>query len=171
MRWSLDPEGAIAHVSREWQQFTGFSDGAVAGAASRPSVHPDDRDVVDRAIRSAIEMRTSYLVAFRSVRPNNKYSWVMSGAAPSFSPADGNVLGYLGDTELLQEAPVPPKAFDMLRRLPHGSRHQIGMLDMMADHITTARNIAKHTDDVSLKKILDYALLSIGDLLYTSIRR
>ena len=116
-------------------------------------------------------MRTSYLVAFRSVRPNNGYSWVMSGAAPSFSPADGKCLGYLGETELLREAPTPPKVLDLLKRLPHGSKHQVVMLDAMADHIATARNMAKHTDDVSLKKILDFALLSIGDLLYKSLRR
>ena len=171
MKWSLDAEGAVAHVSKDWRKYFGIQEDEIVGASSRVYVHPEDRPAISSIMSHAVHLREPFLICFRQRRANDDYVWVMAGAAPSFSPFDGNLLGYLGNTEVLTRAPTPPAALDILHRMPDRSRHRVVMLDAMADHVTTARNIAKHTDDIALKKILDYALVSIGDLLYKAIRR
>ena len=94
----------------------------------------------------------------------------MAGGSPAFAPETGSLLGWLGSTEPLRAVPDPPRVADVLHRVPQRARHVVVMLDAMADHVTAARNLAKHADDLSLKKILDYALLSIGDLIYKAAR-
>ena len=169
MRWSLDSQGAVSHVSQDWRQFTGLSEDETVGQFTCPAIHPDDQASVVAIIRSALDARRPFLLTYRIRRADNRYKWAMSGGAPSFAPVQGNLLGYLGSTEILARAPDPPQVTDILHQPVQSSQHRIMTLDAVADHVMAARRIAKQSDDPAVAKILDVALLSIGDLLYKSL--
>ena len=67
----------------------------------------------------------------------------MAGAAPSFSPFDGNLLGYLGNTEVLTKTPAPPAggqaapAGQARRPMPAPSNLKVLPKDTSAQQVVT----------------------------------
>ena len=144
MQWSLDPNGAIAHVSREWQQFTGLAEQDLIGRSDRLSVHLKDRGIVSNVMRNAINSHQPFAVCFRQKKSNQEFEWVIAEAAPAFSSVDGSFLGYLGRTKILENENEPQKATDLLHSVPN-ENNKIVLLDAIADHIIIARTISKNT--------------------------
>ena len=172
MKWALDSHGSVVHRNRQWYEFTGLSEDDTRDSSNARAIHPDDLDAVDRLMHEAIVMQSPFLLTFRLRHGPKLYAWVMSGGTPVLSPVDGSFLGYLGSTVPLPYPPDLPKVMNLMYPPSHPKRAKsaVLMLDAVADHVTTARNMARRNGNPIIVKVLDFCLILIGDLLYTSMQ-
>lgn len=163
LTWALDARGAIIFRSPEWSDITGIVEPDLRSRLRSQAIHPGDFDRVERSVDEAVEARSPFLVSYRLRRADHSYGWVTTGGAPSFSPVDGGFVGYLGTTH---EIAAPPAASC------DGRAHRsVVMLDYVAGQISTLRSLARQQASHALVKVLDMALLIVGDLLFQTVRR
>ena len=93
--WMLDVAHDQVWATANWRRMFGFPpDAAIAFGAVLQRIHPDDRAVVKRALRLAIETRTDYASEFRIVRPDGARWMAFRGRVNSATGMDRvRVLG------------------------------------------------------------------------------
>ena len=160
--WALDARGAIIYRSQEWSDYTGIHEPDLRSRLRSQAIHPDDFDIVERDVDTAVHEQTPFLLSYRLRRADQAYGWVTTGGAPSYSPVDGAFVGYLGTTRTLSHPPAAREAD------AHGS---IIVLDSIAAQIMATRQLAGRHPHPSIVKALDTALLLTGDLLFKALRR
>jgi PAS domain S-box-containing protein len=92
---STDAHGACVFLSRRWYDSTGQTEDEALGAGWIDAVHPDDRDQVPRALRSAAMKRGPFSIDYRLRQKDGQYRWVMDSGNPRFGD-DGEFLGFVG---------------------------------------------------------------------------
>ncbi len=159
VQWS--PECYIVH---------GMAEGTFDGTASGFDrlVHPDDRDRVWEAVRSAIEARTRYSSEFRIICPGGEVRWVANLGSAEYSPDSGvKMVGTVTDITLRKEAevqrartaallnsliasaPVGIALFDAERRFQHLNAPMAEMNGLpIADHM--GKTVAEAIPDLNV---------------------
>ncbi|WP_294280136.1 PAS domain-containing sensor histidine kinase [uncultured Sphingomonas sp.] len=93
--WVTDPQGHCTYINRAWTAQTGQSvaDGLSFGWVKM--LHPDDRQPVENAFRTAIAQVDSFQIEFRLAQAEGGYRWMMVTAMPRFDD-DDTYLGMVG---------------------------------------------------------------------------
>lgn len=171
MKWVLDSHGAVVHRNRQWYEFTGLNEDDPRDRSRARAIHPEDLEAVERLLHEAVVMHLPFLLTFRLRHAHKGYAWVMAGGTPMLSPTDGSFLGYMGSTVPLPYPPDLPRVMNLMYPPSHPKRAKssVPILDTVAEHVATARNMAKHNDNPVIVKMLDFCLILIGDLLYRSM--
>ncbi len=102
--WEWDVQSGEIHWSEEMYRMYGMSPGPGAPARDRQldRVHPDDRDMVSRAIVEALRMEKPYSLDFRVVSPEGVERFVHEEAEIVFD-GTGAVLRMVGTTQDITE--------------------------------------------------------------------
>src|SRR6185503_11829259 len=82
LTWVTGPDGACTFVSRPWGEFTGRPVEAGLGAGWLEAVHPEDRDAVREARRTAHARPAPFGLEYRLRRHDGEYRWVIDSASP-----------------------------------------------------------------------------------------
>ncbi len=102
MIWVTDAEGENRFSNRTYLEFFGVSYERVGGNGWQPLIHPDDRAEYIRVFLRAVQERTACTVQARVRRGDGQWRWVVSDAAPRWSPG-GEFLGHVGTTADITE--------------------------------------------------------------------
>jgi PAS domain S-box-containing protein len=173
MIWACDAEGRATYLSPEWLGLTGQTRANAENWGWLEAVHEDDQEVVRAIVLEALGVAADFTVTFRVRRSTGEFVWVVGGAMPSFSPQDGNFLGFLGS---VSEAPklASKKAagqvgyYHPLPPTPLTQPHTA--LDLITDHLLMARSLAADAGEDMLRSIIDMSLLETGQRLAKSQR-
>jgi diguanylate cyclase (GGDEF)-like protein/PAS domain S-box-containing protein len=120
--WDLHvPTGRFNASPRECEML-GFDPGTVRDLAWRKLVHPDDKEVVDRAILPHLAGDTAYYqMEHRMRHRNGQWIWVLSHAVIAERKADGSPLRIVGThldvTTRITNRLALQQAQDLLRRM------------------------------------------------------
>ncbi len=95
MVWTTDALGKTTFVNARWSEFVGLKPGSQLDDGWIASVHPDDREVVQRIFASSIAGQRRYTGEYRVRRHDGVYRRVFDSGEPHFS-ADGQLAGYVG---------------------------------------------------------------------------
>lgn len=99
--WQTDANGAVTDPM-QWRMAVGVESGPEGSWGRLQLVHPDDRDLVAKAWRAALENRRSYSCDFR-MNHGKKYVSAHSQAVSLTDSADG-ILGWIGFTRILDDS-------------------------------------------------------------------
>ncbi|HXD97912.1 MAG TPA: ATP-binding protein [Candidatus Acidoferrum sp.] len=95
LTWVTGRDGACTFLSRPWVEFTGQAAEAGLGAGWLDAVHPEDRDAVREARRTAHARPAPFGLEYRLRRHDGEYRWVIDSASPRLG-AGGELRGYIG---------------------------------------------------------------------------
>jgi C4-dicarboxylate-specific signal transduction histidine kinase len=85
-------------------------------------IHPDDREGVERAVRSALEGRGDYAAEFRLILPDNTQRWVVARGRV-YPDAQGKPVRMMGaTTDITARKQAEDKARQQYQELAHLSR-------------------------------------------------
>ena len=90
-----DEKGEITFLNRAWLDFRGKTLEEEPGWTWIDELHPQDRDRVVTAVRSAIERGDRYAIEYRIRDRRGDYRWVVDTASPLVGPG-GEPRGYVG---------------------------------------------------------------------------
>ena len=90
-----DASGDEVLVNNRWCQITGLPEADSRGGKWMQAVHPEDREMVRRAIDAGRDTRSEYLLKCRLVRDNGRIIWIAARAAPVVDP-ECDFRGYVG---------------------------------------------------------------------------
>ncbi len=97
-----DRDGNNVYSNPRWSVITGLSASDSLGTGWKKTVHPDDREKVDKKWLESIVSGTLYCNEHRLLDPLGKTIWVRVLAAPLKKP-DGTVAGHVGTVEDITE--------------------------------------------------------------------
>ena len=104
--WVCGPDGACTFLSRRWSEYTGTSAKEQLGYWWVEQVHPEDRDRVQVAWRTALKTGAPFSAELRLKGADGSYRWFKSQSVP-IRDAQGKVLKWCGthtDVEDLKQA-------------------------------------------------------------------
>ena len=158
MLWAADSNGRLASLADHSSTRAAPGPGAGRQRVLRETAGPQAIAVVRALLRSISQTKLAGSTSYRIAQTDGFPAHVEVDAIPAVSPDDGSFAGYIGSVHLLggplaENAPV------------HDDLARIVLLDAIADHVIQARALAVRADDRHLVKVLDLALLSIGDRL------
>ena len=113
-------------ASSNWRRMFGFStDETLCYEKVLQRIHRDDRDMVARAIRHAVDNRTGYHAEYRVAMPDGTVRWIASRGR-SYSEKDGQVerLGGLS-IDITQRKLAEAQVRELRKQLAHASRVSI----------------------------------------------
>jgi diguanylate cyclase (GGDEF)-like protein/PAS domain S-box-containing protein len=93
--WCADRRGGCSFVNQAWQDYTGRQIGEEQGLLWLDSVHPEDRELVERDWTEAFGLRRRFEKQYRLKRADGAYGWIQHDAVP-VNDEDGRLVGYLG---------------------------------------------------------------------------
>jgi PAS domain S-box-containing protein len=96
--WIVASDGALRYGNAPWTHATGGGDATDAGAGAihwMNAVHPDDRDLLATAFRTAVARRDHLGVEARLRCADGGYRWWAFSGAPRFTPS-GDLEEYIG---------------------------------------------------------------------------
>jgi PAS domain S-box-containing protein len=93
--WTADPSGEIVSEQPEWGTFTGCGPDEYRGMAWLNAVHPEDRERVAHAWRTAVERRTLLSADHRLRRADGEWRDVSMRGVPVLEPG-GRVREWVG---------------------------------------------------------------------------
>ena len=93
--WATDSDGACVFLSPGWHESTGQTEEEALGIGWTNAVHPDEREEIRRAFRSANQKRSPFHVECRLQQKNGEYRWALDAGNPRFAE-DGEFLGFAG---------------------------------------------------------------------------
>jgi PAS domain S-box-containing protein len=77
--WAMDPDAGSVWASAKTRELFQFDpDRPLAYQDFIKRIHPDDRDMVDRAVREAISCRRGFAVEYRVSLPDGQTRWIVS---------------------------------------------------------------------------------------------
>lgn len=93
--WRARPDMSCEYLSRQWLEFTGYTEAQALGDGWSRCVHPEDLALwLDTFVRS-FDAREPFEIEYRMRRHDGEYRWVLDRALPRFS-RDGVFVGFLG---------------------------------------------------------------------------
>jgi PAS domain S-box-containing protein len=93
--WLADADGGFIREGSSWEEYTGQSASAAAGAGWLNAIHPQDRESVNAIWRRAFERREAYYAEYRLMRADGQYRRVVSRGVPVLG-ADGKPIEWVG---------------------------------------------------------------------------
>ena len=87
--WTCVSDGACDFLSAQWLAYTGISEEQQLGYGWLEQVHPDDRLVLNRQWKCAVEARSRFHVEFRIRRHDGVYRWFDTQAVPLMEAGGG----------------------------------------------------------------------------------
>jgi two-component system cell cycle sensor histidine kinase/response regulator CckA len=93
--WLADADGGFIREGSSWEEYTGQSASAAAGAGWLNAIHPQDREPVNAIWRRAFERREAYYAEYRLMRADGQYRRVVSRGVPVLG-ADGKPIEWVG---------------------------------------------------------------------------
>ncbi len=132
--WTTDPAGEMADEQPEWSTFTGMSFDEYRGMGWLNAAHPDDRERVAHAWRTAVERRTLLSAEHLMRRADGEWRHVAMRAVPVLEPG-GRVREWVGTTTDVTDRKRTEEARDFLAE---ASR----VLAASLDHEATLRAVA-----------------------------
>ncbi|HEY5806611.1 MAG TPA: MASE1 domain-containing protein, partial [Povalibacter sp.] len=131
MIWLVDRNGRNEFSNDSWLAFTGRTLEEERGLGWADGVHPEDRDRVVEASRTAFNARERFDTDYRHRRHDNEYRWVHAAGVPRYAP-DGEFLGYVGSVTDITDR---KRAEEATRALEHAQRLAVmGELTAMIAH-------------------------------------
>ncbi|HEY5676925.1 MAG TPA: CheR family methyltransferase, partial [Myxococcales bacterium] len=106
LAWTCRPDGACDWLSRQWLSYTGAVEREALGFGWLQQIHPEDRERVSEAWRSATASGAPFLDQYRLRGSDGTYRWFQTRAAP-LRDAEGRTLRWFGsssDVDDLQRA-------------------------------------------------------------------
>ena len=172
MIWACDSKGRATYLSPEWLALTGLTLDQAKSWGWLDAVHPEDREVVQSVVTKAASSALDFTTTFRIRTRTGNFAWMLGGAMPSFSPQDGRFLGFLGS---LSAAPNLPEGAAR-GSFGHGNAPDLtraagapqSVVELIADHLLSARALAAAAGEEMLRSILDMGLLEAGQRLACS---
>ena len=116
--WTAQPDGALDFVSPQWTAHTGRPAAALLGAQWLDSVHPDEREALERSWLSALASGEPWLSSYRLQRHDGAWRWFQSRAQP-LRDDEGDILrwyGSSGDVQALRDSQESLLASEALLR-------------------------------------------------------
>jgi PAS domain S-box-containing protein len=80
--WSSRADGACDYFSPQWLSYAGGESADYEGARWLAAVHPDDRDLVERAWTQALAGQGPFELEFRLLRHDGAWRWFSGKASP-----------------------------------------------------------------------------------------
>ena len=102
MVWTTDAEGRIASPVPDWTAITGQSSSQAQGYGMLDTVHPDERDEVERLWRDAIANKRPFVATFRLRIATGGYRWFAARGVPVLNE-DGSVREWVGTSTDIHE--------------------------------------------------------------------
>ena len=100
--WVMDSEGNNLDVSSRWVQTTGLSKERTRNQGWLAALHPDDRELTMKTIRSALHTGKHIDIEYRVKTVDRGWRWMRSRGSPRFGPA-GEILRWYGSVEDIDE--------------------------------------------------------------------
>ena len=108
--WEWEPETDAFIWADRFGSFMGLSPGQMGGTFTEflKRVHPDDRPMVEKAIRAALRQGKGYSIEHRMVRPYNDVRWVSEtgGVVPLGKGKAIRILGIVQDITERKQAEI-----------------------------------------------------------------
>ena len=92
--WVADKKGNRTWVSWRYTTVTGQEREAALGMDWLETIHPGDRDEVERDYRASVKKRTYFEMTYRLRTDDGRYRWVTNQGTPNF--IDYEYVGYVG---------------------------------------------------------------------------
>ncbi len=159
MFWAADVNGRLASVT-----ILHRADAEQGAVPSRPhdGAGPQIIAAVRALLRAVLQTKSGGASSYR-IQANGMAACVQVEANPALSPDDGTFAGYIGSVHLV------PEAAGFAEKVVDEDLARVIFLDAIADHVTSARTLASQAGERQLIKILDLALVSIGDQLLQAV--
>jgi diguanylate cyclase (GGDEF)-like protein/PAS domain S-box-containing protein len=96
--WDWNPKTDEAIFSRRWNEIIGYAENEFPsnGTAFFAQIHPDDRELTQKAVQEAIKHKTVFHIEFRLQNKTGDWKWILSrGKAVGFD-ANGTVNRIIG---------------------------------------------------------------------------
>lgn len=156
MFWSADSNGRLASMT----DLAHVARGCIAGREPvlREAARPQVVAVVRDLLRSVLQSKLAGSTSCRISELGGLSARVTVEANPALSPDDRSFAGYIGSVRLVKDPTLEDAPVDE-------GFARVMMLDAIADHVVKARGLAIRADERQLMRVLDLALLSIGDRL------
>src|SRR5205823_12725010 len=135
--WDWDLLSGEIEWSENLEAIHGLPPGSFGGtyAAFRALVHPDDRDLVNRAISRAAEEGPGYEVEFRTVRPDGSIRWV-AAKGRVVRDAAGRVARMIGvGTDVTERKRLADELEQRAAELADAGRRKDEFLAMLAHEL------------------------------------
>jgi len=100
--WSATPDGRRDYFNARWYEYTGLPVGSVDGAAAAALLHPEDRERVKDAWRTALAAGAPCQTEYRLRRRCGTYRWHLARAHPE-RDAQGRLTGWYGTLTDIEE--------------------------------------------------------------------
>ena len=159
MFWAADANGRLASVTTHDRS----NAQGVVMLRSRDGTGSQVIAAVRTLLHAVLHTRSGGATSYR-IEANGVPTRVQVEANIALSPDDGSFAGYIGSVHLAPEALLPTET------MVDADLARVMFLDVIADHIAQARILAVRADERRIVKILDLALMSIGDQLVQADR-
>lgn len=95
--WTSDADGLRNEFNDPWLNFTGRTVAQELGCGWMLSVHPDDLNLYQITVESAVTKRERFCVEYRLRNQSGEYRWMQEDGVPRFNQS-GQYLGYIGQS-------------------------------------------------------------------------
>src|SRR5439155_22262091 len=95
MAWRARPDMSCEFLSRQWLEFTGYTEQQALGDGWSRGVHPEALARWPDTCVRAFDAREPFEIEYRLRRRDGEYRWILDRGVPRFS-RDGLFLGYAG---------------------------------------------------------------------------
>lgn len=100
--FTANPEGGRDFVNQRWRDYTGMEPAGAEGRAWLATLHPDDRELVERRWNEAIEAGTLFEGTYRVRAKDGSYRWFLSRGVP-LRDARGRIRKWFGTAMDIEE--------------------------------------------------------------------
>jgi PAS domain S-box-containing protein len=152
--WELDVETGALLWSPELEQLYGFTPGTLDPTvdALLDRVHPDDRQRVERAIRTALEERTQIDLEHRIIKPDGTPQWVEGRGSRVDVGAQSRVVGVSIDIDGRKHADEErERLFELEQQTRRILEETVARLDTLLEHSPYA--FAFFDDEFRFKRV------------------
>ena len=95
MVWIAGVDGACTYFSKQWFEYTGVAADTSLGMGWLECVHPDDRELAEKALRAAVEVRAPLSIDYRLRHRYGEFRYFSVKGSPR-SDGAGKYAGYIG---------------------------------------------------------------------------
>ncbi|WP_257449186.1 sensor histidine kinase [Archangium lipolyticum] len=135
--WTTDAEGRVVEDSPSWRAFTGQTVEQWMGIGWFNAVHPEDRPRVRQVWLEAVAQRKPYLVEYRVLRPDGRYTPTLARGTPVFN-ADGSLREWVGiNTDISASQRAQEERERLLEELRQAVRARDEFLTVAAHELRT----------------------------------
>jgi diguanylate cyclase (GGDEF)-like protein/PAS domain S-box-containing protein len=168
-------DGSLVYVNDKWLEITGMSQRQALAYGWADALYPDDRELVMKAWRNAVQEGQVFKLEYRLARPDQKKTWVL-GQISFIKDVSGSAAGHIGSiTDITErkaaETQIEYMAYhDQLTALPNRFLFKEQMQTAMAHaHRTDTKVALLFMDLDNFKTVNDTLGHPIGDKLIKAV--